>query len=195
MRTIGICIGASSITVACIRENEKVITVEKTSSISHEGNPREILLDLLSEDIIKNADRIVVTGRKLRHLVNATTLSEPEAIEEAYKYIIRTQGIKNSPLPTQASPSSPAVIISAGGETFMVYRLDSKGRIIEVKSGNKCASGTGEFFLQQIKRMDLPIEEAIEIADSDHPNKVAGRCSVFCKSDCTHAHNKGAAKS
>lgn len=185
MRTIGICIGASSITVACIRENEKVITVEKTSSISHEGNPREILLDLLSKDIIKNADRIVVTGRKLRHLVNATALSEPEAIEEAYKYMIRNQG----------APSSPAVIISAGGETFMVYRLDSKGRIIEVKSGNKCASGTGEFFLQQIKRMDLPIEEAIEIADSDHPYKVAGRCSVFCKSDCTHALNKGAAKS
>ncbi|NLE23736.1 MAG: activase, partial [Clostridiaceae bacterium] len=185
---VGICIGASTVTMACIKENEKVIAIDKTSSISHEGNPREILLDLLNQDNIKNADRIVVTGRKLRHLINATALSEPEAIEEAYKYINKT-----FPKPSNY-PSSPTVIVSAGGETFMVYKLDEKGRIIEVKSGNKCASGTGEFFLQQIKRMDLPIEEAIEIADSDNPYKVAGRCSVFCKSDCTHALNKGAAK-
>ena len=77
----------------------------------------------------------------------------------------------------------------------MVYRLDNEGRIIEVRSGNKCASGTGEFFLQQIKRMDLSVEEAMNIADAENPYKVAGRCSVFCKSDCTHALNKGAPKS
>lgn len=77
----------------------------------------------------------------------------------------------------------------------MVYLLDKNGRIVEVKSGNKCASGTGEFFLQQLKRMNLPVEEAMEIAALDEPYKVAGRCSVFCKSDCTHALNKGAAKS
>ncbi|NLL46621.1 MAG: CoA activase, partial [Clostridiales bacterium] len=195
MRTVGICIGASTVTMACIQENEKVLAVDKTCSMPHEGNPRGILLDLLNQDNIKNADRIVVTGRKLRHLVNATNLSEPEAIEEAYKYIIRNQNKDNIQGFTQASPNSPAVIVSAGGETFMVYKLDAKGRIIDVKSGNKCASGTGEFFLQQIKRMDLPIEEAIEIADPDNPYKVAGRCSVFCKSDCTHALNKGAAKS
>ena len=29
--------------------------------------------------------------------------------------------------------------------------------------------------------MDLPIEEAIEIADLGNPYKVAGRCSVFAK--------------
>ena len=123
MRTVGICIGASTVTMACIKENEKVIAIDKTSSISHEGNPREILLDLLNQDNIKNADRIVVTGRKLRHLINATALSEPEAIEEAYKYINKT-----FPKPSNY-PSSPTVIVSAGGETFMVYKLDEKGRI------------------------------------------------------------------
>ncbi|MGI6124049.1 MAG: acyl-CoA dehydratase activase [Acetivibrionales bacterium] len=195
MRTVGICIGASTVTMAYIKKDEQVITINDTKSISHEGNPREILLNLLSRANVKSADRIVVTGRKLRHLVNATTLSEPEAIEEAYKYTIKTQRTKNTPEFSQSPITSPSVIVSAGGETFMVYSLDKKGRIIEVKSGNKCASGTGEFFLQQLKRMDLPIEEAIEIADSDHPYKVAGRCSVFCKSDCTHALNKGASKS
>jgi len=195
MRTAGICIGASTITMACVTEKENILLVDKTSSISHEGNPREILLNLLNQDYIKNADRIVVTGRKLRHLVNATTLSEPEAAEEAYKYIINTQNHHGLESLSRTLSAYPAVIVSAGGETFMVYKLDAKGRIIEVKSGNKCASGTGEFFLQQIKRMNLPIDEAVEIADLKNPYKVAGRCSVFCKSDCTHALNKGAAKS
>ena len=86
------------------------------------------------------------------------------------------------------------VIVSAGGETFIAYKLDSKGRIVNVFTGNKCASGTGEFFLQQIKRMDLQLEEAVNCAELDNPYQVAGRCSVFCKSDCTHALNKGRPK-
>ncbi len=53
----------------------------------------------------------------------------------------------------------PAVV-SAGGETFMVYALDRFGKIANVFTGNKCASGTGEFFLQQLRRMDVSLEEA-----------------------------------
>ncbi|MDR2693823.1 MAG: fibrobacter succinogenes major paralogous domain-containing protein [Chitinispirillales bacterium] len=45
--------------------------------------------------------------------------------------------------------------ISSGGETQLVYVINSKGGISSVHSGNKCASGTGEFFLQQIRRMGL----------------------------------------
>jgi predicted CoA-substrate-specific enzyme activase len=60
-----------------------------------------------------------------------------------------------------------------------------------VETGNKCASGTGEFFLQQIRRMDISVDEAVKLAHGSEPFKVSGRCSVFCKSDCTHALNKG----
>ncbi len=69
--------------------------------------------------------------------------------------------------------------------------LDENGSIADVHSGNKCASGTGEFFLQQLKRMDIKVEQAMEIAKLDNPYHLSGRCSVFCKSDCTHALNKG----
>ncbi len=46
-------------------------------------------------------------------------------------------------------------------------------------------------FLQQLKRMNLGLDEAMELAKLDNPYHVSGRCSVFCKSDCTHALNKG----
>ena len=61
----------------------------------------------------------------------------------------------------------------------MVYYLDPNGRIIDVKSGNKCASEQVSFF-QQIKRMDLSVEAAMEMAASDG-HKAAGRCSVFAR--------------
>lgn len=76
----------------------------------------------------------------------------------------------------------------------MVYCLNDQGGISQALTGNKCASGTGEFFLQQIGRMNLSIDEAINTAREQVPHKVSGRCSVFCKSDCTHALNKGIRK-
>lgn len=183
MKTAGICVGASTVTIAEISLSEGTIKIEGTRSISHEGNPRKILSELFSGGFNNLPDRVVVTGRKLRNLVNATGIPEPEALEAAYWWWSQTTGEK------------AGTLVSAGGETLMVYKLDEKGRVIEVRSGNKCASGTGEFFLQQLKRMDLSVEDAMNIADGSNPYKVAGRCSVFCKSDCTHALNKGAPKS
>lgn len=183
MKTAGICVGASTITVAEVNFNGDAVGIERTRSIPHEGNPRKILSELFSGGFDIPPDRVVVTGRKLRHMVNATSIPEPEAIEAAYHWWSHAAGKK------------AGTLVSAGGETLMVYKLDENGRVIEVRSGNKCASGTGEFFLQQIRRMDLTVDEAMAIADAENPYKVAGRCSVFCKSDCTHALNKGAPKS
>lgn len=183
MRTAGICVGASTITVAEIKSGNGVVEVINTRAIPHEGNPKKVLLELFRAGFSEAPDRVAVTGRKMRHLLNATGIPEPEAVEEAYRWWSEVSGKK------------AGTLVSAGGETLMAYRLDKSGRIIEVRSGNKCASGTGEFFLQQLKRMDLTIDEAMETADAENPYKVAGRCSVFCKSDCTHALNKGAPKS
>ena len=77
----------------------------------------------------------------------------------------------------------------------MAYMLDRSGRIANVVTGNKCASGTGEFFLQQLRRMNVTLGEAARWAAVEEPYHLSGRCSVFCKSDCTHATNKGIPKS
>ena len=40
--------------------------------------------------------------------------------------------------------------------------------------------------------MNVSISEAVDLAKtSQNPHHLSGRCSVFCKSDCTHALNKG----
>ncbi len=83
--------------------------------------------------------------------------------------------------------------MSLGGEDLVVYLLDGRGRVQTTIAGNKCASGTGEFFRQQLGRMGLRIEDLDEAADGARVLKLSARCSVFMKSDCTHRLNKGEA--
>ena len=185
MKSLGLCIGASSISMAVVEKGKNATTVIEAKSIPHEGNPRKVIKELVTKELLEEVEGFAVTGRKLRHMLAATSISEPEALESAYIY----HKVRNG-----NASEHEEIIVSAGGETFMVYDMDQSGRIVDVFTGNKCASGTGEFFLQQLKRMDMSIENAIDKADIENPYKVAGRCSVFCKSDCTHALNKGAPK-
>lgn len=175
MRSLGICIGASTVSFVETEQKQDGVKVTSLRSIVHEGNPKKIL----SEELSNTGDNIsvTVTGRKFKHLVNAHVISEPEAIEKAFKHLELT--------------GKYDTIASLGGENFIVYCLNRNGSIDSVLTGNKCASGTGEFFLQQIGRMNLSMAEAIEMSRHDDYYKVSGRCSVFCKSDCTHALNKG----
>ncbi len=50
-----------------------------------------------------------------------------------------------------------------------------------------CAAGTGSFLDQQAERLNLSIEEFSRLSlASVKPPRIAGRCSVFAKSDMIH---------
>ncbi|MDD5361599.1 MAG: acyl-CoA dehydratase activase [Ignavibacteria bacterium] len=178
--SLGICIGASTVTFVNAEKGNNGITVTNVKSLSHEGNPKKLLKNYFSD---KDSTRVSVaaTGRKFKNILKARNISEPEAIEQSIKFL----GLDNNNY----------ALASLGAENFMVYCINDKGSVENVLTGNKCASGTGEFFLQQIGRMNLPVEEAVAISDVNDSYPVSGRCSVFCKSDCTHALNKGVNKS
>lgn len=180
-RLIGICSGASTISLVEIERNHLTRHIHHLASIPHEGNPKQIISHVYRQYQLDQADSVVITGRKFKEFLNLDTISEPQAVEIAYHYVNRKGPQYNA-------------IISAGGETFMAYQLDRQGKISKVFTGNKCASGTGEFFMQQTRRMDVGLEEAIRFAEVEQPYHVSGRCSVFCKSDCTHATNIGIPK-
>jgi predicted CoA-substrate-specific enzyme activase len=178
---VGVCLGASTVSfVRASLGDAGRITILDVFTEAHNGNPKDFFLDNLK---IFNPDMlpVVVTGRKFRNLVKLTSIPEPEATELAFSCLYDNL-------------SDFSAIASLGGETFMVYTIDDEGKISNVITKNQCASGTGEFFLQQIKRMNLGVEEVVDIAATSDPYRVSGRCSVFCKSDCTHALNKGVPK-
>ena len=192
-KIIGACLGASTISFVKLRRDNKLISIEDIFTLPHNGDPRKVFQEQLVQFAATNNQgltkdisypgiiSVVVTGRKFRKLVKFTNISEPEATEYAFTYINKNN-------------ENYSAIASLGGETFIVYTIDEEGKVSNVITKNQCASGTGEFFLQQIKRMNLGIEEVVSIAKDAEPFKVTGRCSVFCKSDCTHALNKGIGK-
>ena len=83
-------------------------------------------------------------------------------------------------------------IIEMGGEDGKLITLahdpSAQGARIEDFSMNAvCAAGTGSFLDQQAARLHLTIDEFSAIAlRSATPPRVAGRCSVFAKSDMIH---------
>lgn len=176
---VGVCIGASTVSIVKISGTGGGLKFDESVSIPHLGNPKQILSDTLSSSEY-NSIPIVITGRKFRKIIKLPSISEPEATELAYHFITKTKDI--------------SAIATLGGETFLVYTLDEQGKISNVISKNQCASGTGEFFFQQITRMGLTIDTINTVNSEITPYKVSGRCSVFCKSDCTHALNKGTPK-
>jgi predicted CoA-substrate-specific enzyme activase len=186
IRSLGICVGASTISAVQLEvpphRADATPTIVKHHLLPHGGNPKSVLRDLFATIDGSRFRHIAATGRKFRHFVNLSSVSEPEAVESAYRFC-RPDDIRCS------------AVVSAGGESFIVYGMTPEGEIANVVTGNKCASGTGEFFLQQLRRMDVSLEEASEWTETEDPYHVSGRCSVFCKSDCTHATNKGTPKS
>lgn len=83
-------------------------------------------------------------------------------------------------------------IIEMGGEDSKLILRDcdprgGKGRLADFSMNAMCAAGTGSFLDQQASRLNLTIEEFGTLAlKSKNPPRIAGRCSVFAKSDMIH---------
>jgi predicted CoA-substrate-specific enzyme activase len=180
MKCAGFSLGASSVGMVLVQRDAQGTKVLRSEARPHDGDPKGVLEDFFHL-VASECEALAATGRKFRDRLTLPTLPEPEAMEIAYAHL------------RDKYPDVEA-IVSAGGETFMVYELDRKGCIVNVHTGDKCASGTGDFFLQQLKRMDLGMDSAMALGENEPPYRIASRCSVFSKSDCTHALNKGEGK-
>jgi predicted CoA-substrate-specific enzyme activase len=83
-------------------------------------------------------------------------------------------------------------IIELGGEdakliTLAPDKASGRVKIEDFSMNTACAAGTGSFLDQQAARLHLTIEQFSSISlKSTAPPRVAGRCSVFAKSDMIH---------
>jgi predicted CoA-substrate-specific enzyme activase len=83
-------------------------------------------------------------------------------------------------------------IIEIGGEDSKLISLDfdeksEKIKISDFAMNSICAAGTGSFLDQQAHRLGLTVGEFGQLAlQSKNPPRIAGRCSVFAKTDMIH---------
>ncbi len=169
---LGIDVGSETAKIAIITQNSEL--VEKLY-LKHLGKPAEVVSKIL-KDLIKKYQKLKITftgvsGRFIAKTLNAPYLNEivSQATATSFYYPqVRT-------------------IIEIGGEDSKLIFLDHAGRIKDFSLNSICAAGTGSFLEQQAERLGLTIQEFSELAvRSQKPSKIAGRCSVFAKSDMIH---------
>jgi predicted CoA-substrate-specific enzyme activase len=84
-------------------------------------------------------------------------------------------------------------VIEIGGEDSKLIILEKDSvsgttRLVDFEMNSICAAGTGSFLDQQARRIGVSIEKEFgEMSlKSNNPPRIAGRCSVFAKSDMIH---------
>ncbi len=88
-------------------------------------------------------------------------------------------------------------VFEMGGETSKYMLLEATGEngnlgICDYQTNGDCAAGTGGFLDQQAGRLRFKVEDIGTIVSATRrAAQIAGRCSVFAKSDMIHAQQKG----
>ena len=170
MDSLGIDIGLISVKVTMLHDGAELWT----DTVDHEGEIQGALLQILEQRQVPAGTSTLTTGNAGRHQVATQKAIPPQAIEAALSKV----------------DVKPDAVVSLGGESIVVFTLNDDGLTQEAITGDKCAAGTGEFFRQQLGRMDLKLDVLDRIPDDTVPQPLSSRCSVFMKSDCTHKLNK-----
>jgi predicted CoA-substrate-specific enzyme activase len=146
------------------------------------GSPIQSTYDLLRElyEVIPEdrVEGIRVTGSGSRTIAKVLGLF----FENEFKAIARMMG---------ACYPQVRTLFEIGGESSKYIRLDA-GSIVDYDRSGECAAGTGSFLDQQALRMKYSVEEVGQVVcTAACAARIAGRCSVFAKSDMIHAQQKG----
>jgi len=178
---IGLDIGSVSLNTVLLDEEDKVI--EDYYDYVH-GKPFNVLRERL-QSILDRLPREKIAG------IAVTGTGGKLAID-------LIGGIFVNEIIAQATSSGriypeAQTVIEIGGEDSKLILLEkdpSNGhsRLVDFEMNSICAAGTGSFLDQQARRIGVPIirefgEMSLKSVD---PPRIAGRCSVFAKSDMIH---------
>ena len=153
-----------------------------------QGSPIQTTFDLLQElyEYLpeENVEGIRVTGSGSQLLAKILGIY----FENEFRAIAKGVRIFNSEVRT---------IFEIGGESSKYLRLDPEAvgkhlGIVDYQTSGECAAGTGSFIDQQATRLLYSVEQVGAAASgASCAARIAGRCSVFAKTDMIHAQQKG----
>ncbi len=178
---LGIDIGSTSSDVVVLDDQSRIVLSDYRRT---KGKPVETFRTQLREIFDKinpaNVKTIAATGSAARlpaKLLGIPFVNEVAAQAAAVSYLY--PDIQN------------ATVIEMGGQDSKLIFLHNKpgaGRVKDFALNTVCAAGTGSFLDQQADRLGINIEEEFGrlAIESENVPRMAGRCSVFAKSDMIH---------
>ena len=175
---IGIDMGSVSVKVVQMDGNR----ISRAVYRRHHGNPVDSLVSILSDLDGWEGIPTAFTGscsRTAAFVAGSKPVNEVVALAGAIP---------------QCCPEVYSVIEMGGQDSkLLLFRNTIEGIAFDDFSMNSvCAAGTGSFLDQQASRLGLKPEELGELAlQCKNPPRIAGRCSVFAKTDMIHLQQIG----
>ena len=180
-RLLGFDIGSVSLNTVVMDENYNIL--EDYYEYIH-GKPFNVLRDRLTS-ILKTHTVESITGIAL-------TGSGGKLATELIGGVFVNEIIAQATSTGRLFPDARSVI-EIGGEDSKLIHLEKdpvtgQSRLVDFEMNSICAAGTGSFLDQQARRIGVPIENEFGNMSlkSVDPPRIAGRCSVFAKSDMIH---------
>jgi predicted CoA-substrate-specific enzyme activase len=183
MMSIGIDIGYSSVKVSLLDGNSIIFN----DYTMHHGRAKEVLADCL-----KKIESICIPLDTIRY--GAVTGSGSRLFDENGQGILVNETAATIEGATFLEPEAGS-IIEIGGESAKYISGFRAGNSsgVNISMNSNCSAGTGSFLEEQVSRLALNIEEYSSYAmRATTIPRIAGRCSVFAKTDITHHQQEGA---
>ncbi len=173
---VGLDVGSVSVNLVIMNPAGEVVKEEYRR---HLGAPSRTALNLLEslEFPLEQCRLVACTGmggKRLAEILGGRFINE---------VIAQGRGTHHF------APQARTIIDMGGEDAKMIMVAEEDGHLIieDFAMNTMCAAGTGSFLDQQAHRLGYSIEEFSELAlKSTTPPRVAGRCSVFAKTDMIH---------
>ena len=183
---LGMDIGSVSLNLVLVDEGLRVL---KEQYIRTRGKPLETALGalegLFAETAASRIEGVALTG------AGTAVLGELYGLKPINEVVAQAAA-------TAALHPDVRTIIEIGGEDSKLILLEEdprtgRLRVRDFAMNTLCAAGTGSFLDQQASRLGISIEDEWGrlALKSEHVPRIAGRCSVFAKSDMIHLQQEG----
>ncbi|ADN36265.1 CoA-substrate-specific enzyme activase [Methanolacinia petrolearia DSM 11571] len=180
--SIGIDIGYSSVKIALVDDYNDVVY---TDYVLHKGKIREKLTKVLARlsELYETGDIIYggITGSESRILSPIYGKNHVKDIPALIEGCTRQE-------------HGACSIMDIGGENarYITGFGDGSRSNVEISMNPNCSAGTGSFLEEQVSRLNLDIGDySACAAKSKTIPRIAGRCSVFAKTDIIHHQQEG----
>jgi len=176
MNAIGLDIGYSSVKVALLDSEGNILF---TDYRLHRGNITGTLREIMDEISLQwdgEGDLFGALTGQGKELFGSKALFKPNSLTSLVEFARKFHGTAGS-------------IIEMGGQSSRYITLLPD---IEVCESIDCSSGTGSFVEEQTSRLNARLEDySSYLEKATKAPRIAGRCSVFAKTDITHLLQEG----
>ncbi|MBF0495252.1 MAG: CoA activase [Deltaproteobacteria bacterium] len=176
---LGVDVGSVSVNTVLIDRNREVLWDDYTRT---HGQPLETALKVLSRLLSEYPAELIsapavtgTAGKTLADLLGGVFINE---------IIVHAKAV------SLFHPEARTIIEMGGEDSKLILVKPGELNELEIEDfvmNTMCAAGTGSFLDQQAHRLGFTIEEFSQLAlKSERPPRIAGRCSVFAKTDMIH---------